>query len=124
MVRIPSPVEGIAIGRDPREDAWHLTYGDVVYRLRPWMWGDRRRILECATAGGVFDRNTFIAALLETLLEPAPQLADTTDLACVCLYLLKSEGVMRLGRAEYLAVTTFGWRPSDLDAQPAAAVDR
>jgi hypothetical protein len=116
MISIESPVEGIVIQRDLQEDRWRLLVEGRAFELRPWSWGERRRLIECATLGSVFDREIFLAGLMDLLVEPRPKLDDMSGLALTCLYLLGVAGEefpTALDRAEYLVIKTFGWRPSE-----------
>ncbi|MEX2262649.1 MAG: hypothetical protein WD696_11900 [Bryobacteraceae bacterium] len=128
MIRVYSPVATITVERDARHETWRLSLaGGQAFALRPWSWSERRRLLECAVLGGEFDREVFVHGMLDALLAPAPEFADTTEIAFVCLYLLgirEDTRLLTVAETELLMARTFGWRPAELDAQPAAAVDR
>jgi hypothetical protein len=127
MISLPSPVEGITIERDLRSGAWHLRAGAASATLREWTWGERRRLLESATAEGTLDGALFIAGLLDLVLDAVLPDVDASTLAFTCLYLLGVPENARpapLARAEFLAATTFGWAPQQMARQPASDIDR
>jgi hypothetical protein len=127
MIPVPSPVEGVAIEHDASSNRWRLRAGEAYATLRPWTWGERRRLLTACTITGTLDRSTFIRGLFDLLLDvPVPHV-EPTSLAVVCLYLLgvsENDQVLPLTRAEFLAATTLGWTPQQIDTQPADDIDR
>ena len=64
MITIPSPVDGIVIERDLRENCWRLSLEGRTFRLRPWSWGERRGLVECATLNRVFDPKVLAAGVV------------------------------------------------------------
>jgi hypothetical protein len=127
MIPVPSPVEGVTIEHDASSGRWRLHAGAASTMLRPWTWGERRRLLGASTITGSLNRSVFIHSLFDLLLaDPVPQV-EPASLAVVCLYLLgvpENGQVLPLTRAEFLAATTLGWSPQQIDTQPADDIDR
>ncbi len=126
MIRIPLPVDGIAVERDLRNDAWRLSLDGAAFTLRPWSWGERRRIVQAASMAGALDRELLVDGVFDLLVEPGPGETRPAPLVVACLLLLgvpESGHAVPLGRAEFLVIQAFGWRPRELDAEPAAAID-
>jgi hypothetical protein len=126
MNPIPSPVDGITIERDLQRDLWRLHAGGPTLTLRPWTWGERRRLVEFATAGTALNRAAFVDGLFDLLLDPAPSPGLHPGLAFTCMYLLgipERDAPVSLARAEFLIAATFGWAPQQISNQPAAGID-
>lgn len=127
MIRVPVPFEEFRVERDLWADRWWLSVHDQTFELRPWLWGERCRLVETARLGGQFNPAVFFDGLFDLLLNPKPEPAQAMMLGALCLYLLgvseKSDGAS-LARIEYLAVKNFGWRPDELAQQQAAAIER
>jgi hypothetical protein len=98
-----------------------------AYRVRGWTWGERRRLVDSCVVGSSFDRERFVGALVQLLVEPRPPAEDAPVLAATALRLLGIEPDARppsLLRSEAVLAATWGWGPVQLDPQPADRIDR
>jgi hypothetical protein len=127
MIPVPSPVEGFTIEHDASNSRWRLSAGGSTTTLRPWTWGERRRLLATSTMTGALDRSVFLPGLFDLVLDgPVPDVAPAS-LAVVCLHLLRvpeNAPVLALSRAELLVATNLGWSPQQIDTEPADNIDR
>ncbi|UFN46896.1 hypothetical protein LPC08_12735 [Roseomonas sp. OT10] len=126
MIPLPSPAEGVAIALDPAEGVWHLRFGETSRRLRPWRWGERRRLVAASTRGGRFDGPAFTAGLAAMLYDPAPPAELAPLHALLALDLLgvgEGPAPAPLAAAEARLAVRFGWMPGALEAEPAAGLD-
>jgi hypothetical protein len=127
MVPVAIDIAGLRVDYDPGAGRWRLDGVAGTHVLRPWTWGERRRLVgACRRDDGILDRDAFVAGLTDLLLDPPPPDALRPLFAYVCLRL---QGVGRvrptasLAAAEGILAAAYGWRPGDLEAQPAAALD-
>jgi len=110
-----------------------VTWHGLEYTLRPWTFGERRRLLAAnVAADGALDVAALSDAALEALVRPVP--AEPADRQVVGLAALAWSatggartpapvpGVDPATQAVLLAAAT-GWRPADIDGALAADVD-
>ena len=74
MVPVPSPVARLSIAQDATDGSWTISCADPLqeHRLRPWLWGERRRLVQAASRDGYFDGSRFVAGVAGTLYDPPP----------------------------------------------------
>lgn len=116
---------GVTVSLDPARGTWRVA-SDAVRTLRPWQWGERRRMVAACSRGGRFDGAAFAAAVAGSLFEPPPPPALVPLHALVALDLLgvgHGAAPQPLGRAEALLAARFGWLPSAIAGEPAPALD-
>lgn len=128
MISVPSPVAGIRIAQDPADGTWMITSTDPVqeHRLRPWRWGERRRMVRAAARDGPLDGAHFVTSVTATLYDPAPPPTLVPLYAYIALDLLglgRGSAPSPLGAAEARLAAQFGWLPSAVDTEPAAELD-
>ncbi len=99
---------------------------DAERTLRPWRWGERRRLVMACSRGGRFDGAAFAAAVAATLYDPPPPEALVPLHALVALDLLglgHGAAPEPLGGAEARLAARFGWLPSVIAEETAPAMD-
>lgn len=127
MIPVPVDVRGLAVRRDVRGGTWQLSGWGHDHVLREWTWGERQRLVDGCVGSSGLDTHAFVHALLGLLLRPAAPSGLEPLYACVALGLLGVEAGRRvepLVDAQVRVARAFGWGPAELDAQPAAEVDR
>lgn len=125
MIPHRSPAAGVAVSLDPVAGTWRVT-SDAARTLRPWQWGERRRMVAACSRGGRFDGPAFVTAVATSLYDPAPPPALVPLHALVALDLLglgHGPAPQPLGQAEALFAARFGWLPSAIAGEPAPALD-
>ena len=123
----------LPLRRAPLDSGATVTWHGLEYTVRPWTFGERRRLLAAhVAAGGELDVAAISDAALEALVRPVP--GDPGDREVVGLAALAWSatggarrpapvpGVDPATQAVTLATAT-GWRPADIDGALAADVD-
>jgi hypothetical protein len=123
----------LPLRRSPRDAGATVTWHGLEYTLRPWTFGERRRLLAAnVAADGELDVAALSDAALEALVRPVP--GDQADREVVGLAALAWSatggartpaplpGVDPATQVVTLAAAT-GWRPADIDGALAADVD-
>lgn len=111
-----------------------VTWRGTGYLLRAWTFGERRALLSAYLGGdGVLDTASLSDAALELLVRPVPQEPPDRDVVALAALAWSATGgaavpapvpgVEPATQTVRLAAVT-GWRPRDIDAAPAADVDR
>jgi hypothetical protein len=124
----------LPLRRSAHDAAATVTWHGLEYTLRPWTFGERRRLLAAnVAADGELDVTALSGAALEALVRPVP--GDPADREVVGLAALvwsatggartpaPVPGVDAAAQAVTLAAAT-SWRPADIDGALAADVDR
>lgn len=111
---------------DVRAGRWHCTGWGGAWALREWTWGERRRLVETCCRDDGFDDDLFTAAVPGLLYEPEPpaELAPLFTVAALDLLDLDEAPDVALDEAERMLAERFGWRPTEMDGEPARAIDR
>lgn len=126
-VEIAQGVDGVRVLRDLRSGTWTLLGDGVDYRLRPWTWGERRRLLSACTHRGKLDTLQFLKSFVEFVYTPVPPDESRRLYAYIALRLLgvsPQSPRRRIIQAEALLAQRFGWTPAHLESEPAAELDR
>ncbi len=126
MIEVPVDVAGVVAQRDVASDRWRIEHRGQARWLRPWTWGERRRLLAAATACGRLDGEVFLDGLFELLLSPRPPIDTRCGHAVAALELLgvpRDGSALPLGRGELLLAERCGFSPGELEAQAAPALD-
>jgi hypothetical protein len=128
MVPVPSPVAALSIAQDAADGSWTISCADPLQerRLRPWRWGERRRLVQAASRDGYFDGSRFVAGVVGTLYDPPPPPELFPLYAYLALDLLglgRGSAPTPLGAGEMQLTDRFGWLPTTIAEQPAAALD-
>lgn len=127
MMPVALDIENLSARHDPVNGGWVVTADGRDYRLRPWTWGERRRMVAAASASGRLDGEVFLAGLVAALYDPAPPAEQPERFGYAALRLLDvppDGDVAPLRMAEQTLAARFGWLPSSLDAELAADLDR
>lgn len=127
MISVPLDIHGLEARYDPGASRWTIDGGQDRHVLREWGWGERHRLIAACISAGQLDADSFVDGLLDLLVSPAPPAGLRPLYAFACLRLLgvkEDRRQMALAEAEHLFAERFGWRPADLDTQPASALDR
>ncbi|MFC0533287.1 hypothetical protein [Phytohabitans kaempferiae] len=131
--RLRLGAEVVPLRVDATSGAAGVTWGGADYRLRPWTFGERRRLLAAHHDGVTLDVGSLVESAIELLVEPVP--ARSTDREVVGLAALAwcatagartpapVPGVDAATQMVRLAKAT-GWGPAEIDASAAADVDR
>jgi hypothetical protein len=120
-------IEGVAATLNPADGTWQVIAGESAFDLRPWRWGERRRLLAACATGGHFDRDAFLSGLVALLYDPAPPKELTPLFSLVALELMAgaaSEAAMPLAEAERDLARRYGWSPGMLETERADDLDR
>lgn len=132
MMPVASPVAGLSIALDVADGSWTIycpgsgADGSAEHRLRPWLWGERRRLVQAASRDGAFDGTVFVAGVAAALYEPPPPPALAPLFVYLALDLLglgRGPAPTPLGIAEAWLAAEFAWLPSRIGAEPALALD-
>jgi hypothetical protein len=128
MVPVRSPAAGLSIAQDAADGSWTISCAEPPqeHRLRPWRWGERRRIVQAASRDGYFDSPRFIAGVIGTLYDPPPPPELVPLYALLALDLLglgRGPAPRPLGQAEAQLAARFGWLPSTIAEESAPALD-
>lgn len=127
MVPLALDIDGLTVALDPSDGSWRLSAGDMAFRLRPWSWGERQRLVSASTRGGRLDRAAFLHGLVTLLYDPAPPRALTPLFALAALTLMDvphPEEALPLAEAEQRLAAQYGWAPGQLGDERAADLDR
>lgn len=127
MMPVALDIEEMAASLNPADGTWRLSAGEDVYQLRPWTWGERRRLVFAATQAGRLDTDAFLAGLVGLLYRPAPPEALTPLFALAALRLMRVPGegsAWALAEAERAFAERYGWLPGALESEPAGDLDR
>jgi hypothetical protein len=125
MIPLSSPAAGVAVSLDPGAGTWRVT-AEAPRTLRPWRWGERRRLVAACSRGGRFDGAGFAAAVAATLYDPPPPPELVPLHALLALGLLglgQGAAPLPLGAAEARLAVRFGWLPGVIAEEPAMALD-
>ena len=127
-MRVGLDIEGMSAAFDPASGGWTLGLAGQDYRLRPWRWGERHRMVAAATRVGAFDREAFLEGLVGAVFDPEPPEDLRPLFAYAALELMGvEEGTappMPLAEAERRLALQYGWTPGALEEEPAEALDR
>lgn len=123
----PQERRALHIRHDLSTGLYELTGWGARHQVRPWTWGERRRLLAQHTGAHGLDRAGFVVALLGLLMTPVPAEPLWPLYAHVVLSLMgirPGQPPASLTDTEVLVARHMGWGPRELDAQPAPAIDR
>ena len=125
MIEVPLPQAcGDARAWLRLEDGSFRVEVDSVGRsLRPWRWGERRRMVEGCSLGGRLRREAFVSAICSTLYEPAPG-GDLERHAWIALTLMGVRAGLPFAERDHRLARAFGWTPGDLEQEPVQPLDR
>ncbi len=127
MIPVALNIQGMTASLNLADGTWRLTAGEKVYLLRPWTWGERRRLIFAATRAGRLDVDAFLAGLVGLLYDPAAPEPLTPLFALAALRLMEipdEAAAWPLSEAERALAGRYGWLPGTLESEPAGDVDR
>jgi len=122
-----SSVEELSVDQDLTTGRFDVEGFGHRATLRPWTWGERRRLLAACTRQGALDPDELIEILCRLVYEPMPPAALAPLFACAALDRFGARpgrAAAPLEDAELLLARELGWGPRELDEQPAPDVDR
>lgn len=127
MMPVALDIDGMTASLDLAAGTWQVRAEEAVYNLRPWAWGERRRLVAAASQGGQFDDKAFLTGLVELLYDPAPPRALIPLFALAALRLMgvpEDGAAQPLSEAERALAAHFGWLPGALEGERAGDLDR
>ncbi len=122
-----SVLDAVDVTPDLSSGHWQVRFGGFEHTVRPWTWGERRRLLAASLRPGPrLDRDAFLEGLVGLLSDPPPEAAGRAVIAAVALRLCGVEPGQRVAPlldAEAWLAQTWRWGPAELDHQPAPRID-
>lgn len=110
------------------DGTWSVDLPDGRFRIRPWTWGERRRLIDaCAGADGRLDADAFVHGLADLVTQPPPTPPARPVIAAIALRLAgvaPGQRPMSLLDSEALLASAWGFGPLELDPQPAPRLDQ
>ena len=110
------------------DGSWDVGIPGGRFHIRPWTWGERRRLIDaCVGADGRLDADAFAHGLSSLVARPEPTASNRPLLAAIALRLLgvsPGQEPISLLDAEASLASAWGFGPFELDPQPAPRLDQ
>lgn len=140
MITVPLAIDGLTAWCNPLDGCFRISGLGQDVALRPWSWGERRRLIDPlvtradagrAGEGTPIDATALVDGLLELLCRPAIPEPFRPIFAHAALLLLGVRPAPTppggppptFVEAELLLADSFGWTPRAIDGEPAARID-